>query len=70
MLDRIQDEFEGGVSNKFTGIAYVTFATEKQRDDFIDKYEVTSLWEKIKNLFNKYNPDKTFYILGKPVVVE
>ena len=26
--------------------------------------------EKLSNLFNKYNPDKTFYILGQPIVIE
>lgn len=47
-LDCLLEEFKEGQTNKFTGIAYVTFMTEDERDECLDKYELKATSSKIK----------------------
>jgi hypothetical protein len=49
--NRMEEEFQSGVSKLFSGVSYVTFATEAERDKVVEQYELTSSWQKLKRYF-------------------
>lgn len=69
-LDSLLKEFQEGKTAKFSGIAYVTFMTEGERDDCLKNYELKTTSSKINRYRGKVVKEKMMKILGAEVVVE
>eukprot|EP01017_Pseudomicrothorax_dubius_P049142 TRINITY_DN9094_c0_g1_i9.p1 TRINITY_DN9094_c0_g1~~TRINITY_DN9094_c0_g1_i9.p1 ORF type:complete len:714 (-),score=160.72 TRINITY_DN9094_c0_g1_i9:100-2241(-) len=65
-LNKLEDEFHSGVSNRFCGVAFVSFNTQKELQEVLKRYDI-GIFKKITLLFKK---DENFYYKGQRFVVE